>query len=133
MKYVSGTDEVVNNLLMKRNTVLKQAGEAVEKTCVDISNHAKAGHDSNMAHANKRYRNRTMRLTHSITPELVEVSFKQVHGVVHTSAVEYAAFVEFGITMNVRTGLPNRPYPYFAPAIFANKEVLVKRLGSILN
>jgi len=131
-KFVSGKDEIVNNLLMQRNTILKRAGEAVELTCVDVSNHAKAGHAGNMAHANKRYRNQTMQLTHAITPELVEVNFNQIHGIIHTSSVEYAAFVEFGTAINVRTSLPNKPYPYLTPALLANKEALTKRLKNIL-
>ena len=112
--------------------MLKNVGEAVEKTCVDISNHAKAGHGSNMAHANKRYRNRTMRLTHSITPELIEVNFNRVHGVVHTSSTEYAIFVELGTAINVRTGLPNIPYPYMTPALLANEDTFKKRLKDII-
>ena len=117
---------------MHRNIMLKNVGEAVEKTCVDVSNHAKAGHASNMAHANKRYQNRTMRLTHSITPELIKIDFNQAHGVVHTSSVEYAAAVELGVAMNVRTGLPNSPYPYMAPALLANQETFRRRLSKIM-
>lgn len=132
MKRVTGTQEVINNIMMQKNAMLKNAGEAVEKTCVDISNHAKANHSGNMAHANKRYQNRTMQLTHSITPELIKVDFKQVHGIVHTSSVEYAAAVELGVACNVRTGLPNNPYPYLGPALFANKETLKDRLANIL-
>ena len=131
-KFVSGTNEVIDNILMHKNSMLKEVGEAVEKTCVDISKHAKAGHSDNMAHANKRYRNRTMQLTHAITPELVEANFKRVHGVVHTSSVEYAAAVELGVACNIKTGLPNSPYPYMTPAMLASEETFKKRLSGIL-
>lgn len=130
-QYVSGAKEMEFNLLMQRNVVLANAGEAVEKTCVDVMNHAKAGHAGNMAHANQRYRNRTGNLTAGIgPPELVEVNFNRVHGIV-PSTQEYSSYVEFGIANNVRTGRPNRPYPFMQPALMANKENLAKRLKNI--
>lgn len=131
-KYVSGIDEIANNLVAIRDRTLGRISVVVEKTCIDIANHAKSGHDTNMAHTNSRYRNRTMRLTHSIVPELVEVNSNRVHGVVHTSSVGYASFVEFGIAINVRTGLPNRPYPFLTPALLANKEKFAERLKKVL-
>jgi len=130
-QYVSGADEMEFNLLMQNNKVLANAGEAVEKTCVDVMNHAKAGHAGNMAHANQRYRNRTGNLTAGIgPPELVEVNFRRVHGIV-PSTEEYSTFVEFGTAINVRTGRPNRPYPFMQPALFANKENLANRLKNV--
>ena len=131
-QYVSGAQEMEFNLLMQHNIVLANAGEAVEKTCVDVMNHAKAGHAGNMAHANQRYRNRTGNLTAGIgPPELVEVTFNRVHGIV-PSTEEYSAFVEFGTAMNVRTGRPNRPYPFMMPGLMANREVLAGRLKNIM-
>lgn len=131
-KYVSGTQQMINNLLMQRNRVLANAGEAVEKTCVDVMNHAKAGHSGNMAHASQRYRNRTGDLTAGIgPPELLEVTLEKVHGIV-PSGMEYSMFVEFGTAINVRTGRPNRPYPFMQPALIANKDVLTNRLKKLM-
>jgi hypothetical protein len=131
-KYVSGTQQMVNELLMRRNRVLANAGEAVEMTCVDVMNHAKAGHDGNMAHANQRYRNRTGNLTAGIgPPELMEVTFKKVHGIV-PSTMEYSVFVELGTAINVRTGRPNRPYPFMQPALMANRESHANRLKGLM-
>lgn len=130
-RYVSGAREMEFNLLMQRHKVLANAGEAVEKTCLDVANHAKAGHAGNMAHASQRYRNRTGNLTAGIgPPELVEVNFNRVHGIV-PSTMGYSSYVEFGTSMNVRTGRPNRPYPFMQPALFANREVLAGRLKNI--
>ena len=131
-KYISGVERMRNNLLMQRSKLVAGAVEAVEKTCVDVMNHAKAGHAGNMAHANQRYRNRTRNLTGSIgPPEIVEVTFDKVHGLV-PAGMEYSAFVEFGISANVRTGRPNRPYPFLTPALLANKEVLANRLKGLM-
>lgn len=131
MKYVSGAKEIEFNLLMQRHKVLANAGEAVGKTCVDVMNHAKAGHAGNMAHANQRYRNQTGNLTAGIgPPELLEVSFERVHGIV-PSTMGYSSFVEFGTAVNVRTGRPNRPYPFMQPALMANKENLANRLKNV--
>jgi len=95
MKFVTGQREMQNNLMMRRHKSLALVGEAVEKTCVDVSNHAKAGHEGNMAHMNKRYRNRTTNLTNSITPELLEVTIDGAHGIV-SAGMDYAYYVEFG-------------------------------------
>jgi len=130
-KFVTGTEEVAGNLAMAKHGVLIETIKAVEQTCVDVTNDAKAGHDSNMAHANQRYRNRTGNLTASIgPPKIVEANFNRVHGIV-PAGQEYAVFVEFGIACNVRTGKPNRPYPFISPALFTNRETLAKRLKTI--
>jgi len=132
--YVTGVQQVANNLMMHKYKMLAKVGEAIEKTCIDVANHAKAGHAGNAAHMNKRYRNQTTNLTNSITPELVEINLQRAHGIVHTGAIEYAAVVEFGNTtgVNVRTGKKNKPYPYMVPALLAGKEVFQKRMKKIL-
>lgn len=131
-KYISGVKEMEFNLLMQRHKVLAKAGEAVGITCIDVMNHAKANHAGNMAHASQRYRNRTGNLTAGIgPPELIEVNFNGVHGIV-PSTMEYSAFVEFGTASNVRTGRPNRPYPFLQPALMANKDNFNKRLKMML-
>lgn len=131
-KYISGVERMRNNLLMQRSKLVAGAVEAVEKTCVDVMNHAKAGHEGNMAHANKRYKNRTRNLTGSIgPPEIVEVTFDRVHGLV-PAGMEYAAYIEFGTSVNVRTGGSNRPYPFLTPALLVNREVFNKRMKNLV-
>lgn len=129
-KYVSGEDDVVRRLGGRRLRMVKRTVEAVEMTCVDVSNHAKAGHVGNMAHANNRYRNRTSNLTNGIFPTDAEVSPERVHGMVHSS-MDYSLFVELGTSINWRTGRPNRPYPFMQPALIANHEVFTGRLKAI--
>ena len=131
-KYISGVERMRNNLLMQRSVMVAGAVEAVEKTCVDVMNHAKAGHESNMAHANQRYRNRTGNLTAGIgPPQLVEDNFNRVHGIV-PSTMEYSSFVEYGTSMNIRTGWGNKPYPFLTPALLVSREVFNKRMKSLV-
>lgn len=118
MQFIRGTQQVINRLTMEGDKFLAKIGEAVEKTCVDVSNHAKAGHQGNMAHATKRYQNQTSTLTRSITPELKEVSYKGVKGIVFTN-MEYALYVEL-------------KYPFLYPAMMANKKNYEDRLKRAL-
>ena len=119
MQMIRGTQKVINNLFMEQSKFLKRIGEAVEKTCVSVSNDAKKGHAGNMAHASKRYQNQTTNLTRAITPELKEVSYKGVKGIVHTAGVEYALPVEM-------------KYPYLYPALAGNKDNYKDRLKKAL-
>lgn len=118
------------NLRIQSSAILRQVVDAVEQTSVDIANHAKAGHAGNMAHANGRYRNRTTNLTNSIIPHLLRADYKEVDGIVLASE-NYAYWVEFGTTVNIRTGLPNRPYPFMQPAIIACNKNFLDRLSRI--
>jgi len=119
MQYIAGSQKVINNIRMHQSKFLRDLGEAVERTCVDISNSAKEGHAGNMAHANKRYQNQTSTLTRSITPQLEDVSFtKGVSGVVFTN-MEYAPLVE------VR-------YPFMYPAKVANEKKFKERVARAL-
>ena len=118
MQFILGTQKVINNILMQGDNFLREVGEAVEKTCVDISNEAKSGHAGNMAHANNRYQNQTVLLTHSITPELAEISYKIVNGIVYATK-EYALLVEM-------------KYPYLYPALQDNKDNYKRRLQTAL-
>jgi hypothetical protein len=120
MKYVRGTQEVITRLNMERNKAVRRLAEAIEKTCVDVSNHAKAGHAGNQAHMNARYQNRTSTLTRSIMPELVEARPDRVVGIVFTN-IEYAPFVELGTVRN-------RPYPFLYPALQHGKPILQDRV-----
>ena len=124
MQYITGTQKVINNLMMQKSKFLRDLGTAVEKTCVDVANHAKAAHAGNMAHMNQRYQNRTSTLTRSIAHELEEVSFKGITGVVFAN-IEYAAFVELGTVRN-------RPYPFLYPALAANKPNFENRIKRAL-
>ena len=131
MKHITGDTKMLNVIQSLSGTTAEKAVEAVEKTCVDIANHAKDGHAGNMAHASSRYRNRTTNLTNCIVPDLVEVNKNTVHGTV-TASEEYAAAVELGMSPNPRTGLPNKAYPYMVPALIVNKDNFGNRMSKIL-
>ena len=120
MKYVFGTQTVINNLMRQKDKRLDRIAVAVEKTCVDVANHAKAGHAGNQAHMSNRYRNQTSTLTRSIMPELESVSYNAVVGIVYSN-VEYAAMVELGTAKH-------KPYPYLYPAIVASKDTFTRRI-----
>lgn len=111
---VSGAKKISNNILAAKNTLLGRIAEAVEKTAVDVSSHAKANHVEGQAHAEGRFERDTGTLVRSITPELEEVSFKKVSAVVFTN-IDYAIPVEM-------------KYPYMFPALMANASNLMERL-----
>lgn len=117
--FVSGTQECINRIMMERDKMLRDVAEAVEKTAVDVANHAKAGHAGNMAHMNQRYQNQTTNLTNSITQELEKVSYDEVSAVAF-STMEYAPYVEAG-------------WPFFWPALVANQENLKRRVSAALH
>ena len=124
MRHVFGTQQVINNILRQKDKKLDRIAIAVEKTCVDVANHAKAGHQGNQAHMNKRYRNQTSTLTRSIMPGLESVTFARVIGIVYTN-MEYAPAVELGTVRN-------SPYPFMFPAIVANKDNFKRRVTEAL-
>lgn len=117
--FVTGTQECINNIMMQRDRMLKDVAEAVERTAVDVANHAKANHESNMAHASQRYQNQTTNLTNSLTQELEKVSYGEVSAIAF-STMEYAPYVE-------------ARYPFFWPALVANLENLKRRVSSALH
>lgn len=133
MKYITGDRRVLINLKWWQSKVPIKVGIAVEKTCIDIANHAKAGHGGNMAHVSARYRNRTSNLTNAITPHMLEVSFKRAHGIV-SALMDYSATVELGhsVGVNVLTGQRNKPYPFMVPALLVGSKLLQGRLGTVL-
>ena len=114
MRYITGQQDVINKLRLRQSRTLRRMAVGVEKACVDVANHAKAGHEGDMAHANERYQNRTSTLTRSITPEVIYVGFDEVVGVVFANT-EYAEYIE-----NI--------YPYLFPALVANREQFKRRL-----
>lgn len=118
---ISGAQRIANNILAAKNTMLGRIAVAVEKTAVDVSNHAKANHERNSAHAQGRFEVRTGILVKSITPDMETVNFEEVVGVVFTN-IEYAIPVEFG-------GDGRRAYPFMFPALVANQENLIRRLA----
>lgn len=131
MTLVTGQNEIIANLMRTAKGAKREAIEAVDKTCIDVSNHAKQGHEGNMAHANNRYRNITSNLTQSISPEIIEITDDLVDGIVKATQ-EYAYSVETGVKSNVMTGRPNRAYPFLFPALAANNAVFIKRMKNIL-
>ena len=117
---ISGAQKIANNILRAKNTMLDRIAEAVEKTAVDVSNHAKANHVRGVAHGMGRFEVDTGVLHRSITPKLEKVTFKEVTAVVFTN-VEYAIPVEFGTSKT-------RPYPFMFPALIANQRNLLERM-----
>lgn len=117
MKYIGGTQEVINNLMLKRSKLLRRCAEVVESTAVDVANDAKRDHIPGQAHQMDRYANRTSTLTRSISSRLTKVGFDLVEAEVFTN-IEYAAHVE-------------AIYPYLWPATVANQEKLRRRLKAI--
>ena len=122
--FISGQREIENKLMMAKNQTLNRTGIAVEKSCIDVANHAKAGHESEHAHADERYRNQTGTLTRSIKPALEKVNFFEVTGVVFSN-IEYASTVEIG-------GDGRKPYPFLFPALVANKDKFEQRMKGII-
>lgn len=116
---VEGMDEVLRNMKIAGDLILQQVAEAVEKTAVDVANHAKAGHEGNKAHMNERYQNQTTNLTNSITPEMGIVTPLEVEAIVYTT-MEYAYYVEC-------------LYPYLWPALVANEGNLRRRVNEALH
>ncbi len=118
---ISGAKKIANNILIQKNAMLAKVAVAVEKTAVDVSNHAKANHVEGIAHSQGRFERDSGVLVRSITPELETVSFEEVTAVVFTN-VEYAIPVEFGTSKT-------RAYPFMFPALVENQENLKKRLA----
>ncbi len=123
-QFVGGTQRVLNNMMLAKSETLREIAEAVEKSAVDVANHAKAGHEGNRAHMNKRYQNQTGNLTQSIRSALTKVGFDLVEAATFTS-MEYAVGVELGTSRN-------RPYPFLWPALLANQESFKERLKAVL-
>ena len=112
---VSGAKKIANNILIEKNKALGRIAEAVEKTAVDVSNHAKANHVRGQAHSQGRFEVDTGTLVRSITPELETVNFEEVTAVVFTNVV-YAFSVE-------------SRFPYLFPALIANQRNLIERVA----
>jgi len=123
MKFITGQQKIMNEIMMRRDRYLREVGDAAEKGALDVANHAKSGHEGEMAHADNRYQNRTGTLTRSITPELAVVNYKKVQSVVYSN-VEYAPLVELGVGNR-------RPYPYLFPALVAMKGKVKDRFARI--
>ena len=117
---ISGQKKVLNNLFIAKNKVLARVAEAVEKTAVDVANHAKANHTTGQAHSQGRFERKSGILQKSIFSDLETVNFDEVKAVVFTN-LEYAIPVEFGTSKT-------RAYPFMFPALIANQENLKARL-----
>ena len=115
---VFGTQEVINRILLEGSKMLRDVAQAVEKTTVDVSNHAKSNHQGNMAHASGRYQNQTSNLTNSISQQLEKVSYGEVSAISYAT-MEYAPYVE-------------ADWPFFWPALMANQDNLKRRVSDAL-
>lgn len=118
---ISGAKRIANNILAAQNKILGRVAVAVEKTAVDVSNHAKDNHERNSAHSKGRFETQSGILGKSITPDMEKVNFEEVVAVVFTN-VDYAIPVEFG-------GGGRRAYPFMFPALIANQGNLLRRLA----
>lgn len=118
---VAGNQKVIENMEKAKYTVIGRIAVAVEKTLVDVANHAKAHHRRNEdPHAQGRFISQTGTLIRSITQGLSDINENYVEGYVATN-MEYAAFVELGTSRS-------RPYPYLQTALLANKENFKRRV-----
>ena len=146
---ITGQRRVFNNLMIQKSKFLARAAIAVEKTAVDVANHAKANHESSGAAAKLnddiafaeafgafgslgsskasssglRYVNRTGTLTRSITPELTKVDFNEVMAQVFTN-IEYAPMVELGTSRS-------RAFPFLFPALVTNQKNFEARMKAL--
>lgn len=107
-----------NRLRSLKLNAFRRVVEAVEKTSVDASKHAKQGHNSNLAHMGDRYQNQTTNLTRSIHPFLENVCPTIFRGGIATDQ-KYAIFVE-------------TKYPYFLPALNFVEPIFKERLRKVL-
>ena len=121
MQYVIGAEQIIMNLNRARILWLGKIADAVEKSCVDGANHAKAGHTANVAHANHRFASQTENLVNSIDQGLSKVSVNSVDGFI-SAGEDYAAFVEFG------TSRMWFAYPFLFPALVHIQPILRARL-----
>ena len=123
--HIAGTQRVINNMFMARDVILKRVGEAVEKTAVDVANHAKAEHErGSNPHSRERFESQTATLIRSISSELTTINYAKAEGVV-TAGAEYAANVEIGTSKS-------RPYPFLWPALVALSEKFEARMEAAI-
>lgn len=121
---VAGNQKVIENMEKAKHTLVSRVAVAVEKTLVDVANHAKANHRRNEnPHAQGRFISQTGTLIRSITQGLSDMNENYVEGYVATN-MEYAAFVELGTSRS-------RAYPYLQTALLANKEKFQKRIDKV--
>jgi len=120
-KYVIGAEQMVMNLNRVRIKWLGKIADAVEKSCVDGSNHAKSGHAGIVSHANHRFMSQTENLVNSIEPKMFKISVNEVIGGI-VAGEDYAPFLEFG-TSNMWFS-----YPFLFPALVHIQPILRVRL-----
>jgi len=119
--YVIGAEQIIMNLNRARIIWLGKIADAVEKSCVDGANHAKAGHAGIVSHANHRFMSQTENLVNSIDQGLSKVSINEVEGFI-SSNMEYAPMIEFG------TSKMWFSYPFLFPALVHIEPILRARL-----
>lgn len=124
MEFVSGADELVAQLKSLAGETFAKVLEAVEKTAVDVQNHAKANHERGLAHSKGRYENQTNALTGGIFTETVEATEQAIEAQVF-STMEYGPYLEYGTSRHA-------PYPFMGPAADANAEVFQRRIAEVV-
>jgi len=125
MSGVTGTQEVLNNLLREKSRILDGIADACEKTGMDVVNHARDNHEQN-AHAIQRFvsRHGGHGLVGSIQPGALVVTPDEVRQEV-VATMEYAAMVELGTSKS-------HAYPFMYPALIATAQKFLSRLQKVL-
>ena len=113
-RHVAGVERIKAQLYAYGKKKLQRVAEAVEKSAVEVANHAKANHVQGKAHAQERYENQTNVLTSSITSDLTVVTDDEITAEVFTT-VEYAMFVETS-------------HPYMFVALHENRDNFRRRV-----
>ncbi len=90
---VTGEREVIAAIGAVMADKIAAVAEAVEKSAVQVANHAKRNHIRGSAHQKERYENQTNILTNSITVAMIETTEEKIVAEVGTN-VEYASHVE---------------------------------------
>jgi len=125
--HISGTQQVINNMFMAKDLILKRIGEAIEKTAIDVANHAKAEHERGSdPHSRERFESQHggSGLVGSIKSELITISYAKAEGAVYATK-EYAANVELGTSRS-------RPYPFMWPALVAMSDKYEQRMEAAI-
>ena len=142
MRHVGGLDAILKKMEALPDEYIRRIKVAVQKTAVDVANHAKDNHMKGAApvidtgHAKglaawgitrkvaetrlkSRYENQTNVLTNSIIPRTVRADLVAVESDVGTN-IEYAPHIEYGTSKS-------KPYPFMQPAMDANQDNFKKR------
>lgn len=121
---IEGMQAFNANLARVTDEVVERVADAVERTAIRISNHAKAGHQKGQGHAAGRYENQTGVLTNSINAQLTKKTKDEVIATVSTIP-DYAPLVEFGTRRATAR-------PFMLPAADSQREQFPKQVEAAI-